>query len=296
MDTLQMKYFVTAAKCLNFTEAANQLFISQPTLSRQITAIESELNMQLFIRDKRSVRLTPAGEYLYHKLSALYQEYCEIVDHARDKSTGFSGNLNIGVLDGHIISDFFPDILKSCNSQYPNLKINLARGSFRQLTDGLYSGIYDLVITLSFDIMKKEKLSFFSIDKTVDCIAMHYTHPMAERESVYLSDFKEDTFLLISPEDSTEPALRVPELCKQEGFYPNIKYAPNLETVMLWVEAGMGVAIINNYNSLSQNSNVRLVPCASLSHFELVAAWYQESNNPAISIMLEEMKKRKLKS
>lgn len=293
MDTLQMKYFVTAAQCLNFTEAANQLFISQPTLSRQITAIESELNMQLFIRDKRSVRLTPAGEYLYHELNRLYGDYCRILDNARDKSTGFSGNLNIGVLDGHIISDFFPQILKDCNQKYPNLKINLSRGSFHQLTNGLYEGVYDLIITISFDIMEKEKISFLPLIKTVECIAMHHTHPCGNRENVKLRDFKNDTFLLISPEDSVLPSQKIPELCKQEGFYPHIRYAPNLETVMLWVEAGLGVAIINDYNSLSQNKNVRLVPCDSLENFELVTAWHQENNNPAISIMIEGLRKEK---
>lgn len=46
------RIFLTAARCLNFTEAAQQLFITQPALSQQITAIEAELNMQLFIRHK----------------------------------------------------------------------------------------------------------------------------------------------------------------------------------------------------------------------------------------------------
>jgi Transcriptional regulator len=53
MNTLQIKYFLTAARCLNFTEAAKQLYISQPALSQQILALEKELNMQLFIRAKK---------------------------------------------------------------------------------------------------------------------------------------------------------------------------------------------------------------------------------------------------
>lgn len=58
MNMIQMKYFITAAKCLNFTKAADKLFITQPALSRQIASMEAELNMQLFIRNNRSVRLT----------------------------------------------------------------------------------------------------------------------------------------------------------------------------------------------------------------------------------------------
>ena len=63
MNMIQMKYFITAAKCLNFTKAADKLFITQPALSRQIASMEAELNMQLFIRNNRSVRLTPCLLY-----------------------------------------------------------------------------------------------------------------------------------------------------------------------------------------------------------------------------------------
>lgn len=64
MTITQMKYFITAAKCLNFTKAASQLYITQSALSRQIVAMEEELNLQLFVRNNRQVKLTPAAVVL----------------------------------------------------------------------------------------------------------------------------------------------------------------------------------------------------------------------------------------
>ena len=64
MTLTQIKYFIEVAKCLNFSEAAEHLFITQPALSRQITAIETELNMQLFIRGSKKLSLTPSGQLL----------------------------------------------------------------------------------------------------------------------------------------------------------------------------------------------------------------------------------------
>ena len=58
----QIKYFVTVAECLSFTEAAKCLFITQPALSRQINAMEEELGTKLFIRDKKRLKLTPGGD------------------------------------------------------------------------------------------------------------------------------------------------------------------------------------------------------------------------------------------
>ena len=83
MNTTQIKYFLTAARTLNFTEAANQLYISQPALSKQITAIESELNMQLFIRSKKKVRLTPAGAVLLKEFPGIEEHYEDVVRKAR---------------------------------------------------------------------------------------------------------------------------------------------------------------------------------------------------------------------
>ena len=67
----QMEYFLSVAEKLNFTEAAKSLYISQPSLSKQISLLEEELGFALFIRNKRSVRLTPAGEVLNRKWKLL---------------------------------------------------------------------------------------------------------------------------------------------------------------------------------------------------------------------------------
>ena len=64
----QIKYFVTVAECLSFTEAAKCLFITQPALSRQINAMEEKLGTRLFIREKKRLKLTPGGSVLYNRL------------------------------------------------------------------------------------------------------------------------------------------------------------------------------------------------------------------------------------
>ena len=292
MNITQINYFLTTAKCLNFTEAAAQLFISQPTLSRQITNMENELNLLLFLRDSHRVQLTPAGIYLYNEFSKLYDTYNNIISRARDENEGISSTLNIGILDGHIVSGFLPKVLNTCFKKYPDVRINLLRGSFKSLTDGLYNKEFDLIITLYFDIISKEKINFKKIKPTVDTIAMHKSHNYADYESVEVKFFKDDTFIFISPEDSPTAAEGCIELCKSEGFYPKYKFAPNLETLMLWVESGIGVAIINTDNALINNPNLKLVPISSPKISEdtfLVLGWYKDNINPAINLFLKEV-------
>lgn len=292
VDITQINYFLTTAKCLNFTDAAAQLFISQPTLSRQITAMESELNMLLFIRDKRSVQLTPAGLYLYKEFTQMYEHYCDIVSTARDENEGVSGSINLGILDGHLVSDFLPKVLNSCFKKYPNIRINLSRGSFKSLADGLYDKTLDVIITLYFDIAAKEKLNFKKIKQTTEYIVVQTSHALANEKEVSFLDFKEDIFILISPNDSPLAASNVIEICMKEGFYPKYRFAPNLETLMLWVEAGIGIAIINNDNSLMNNPSLRLLPLKEVELFEstfTVIAWHDKNPNASIPLFLDEV-------
>ena len=68
MTMNQLKYFLAVARCLSFTEAARSLFMTQPALSRQIKAMETELGTPLFVREKKTLKLTPGGSALYNKL------------------------------------------------------------------------------------------------------------------------------------------------------------------------------------------------------------------------------------
>ena len=78
----QLKYFVTVAECLSFTEAAKSLFITQPALSRQINAMEEELGTRLFIREKKRLKLTQGGSVLYNRLPKVLSDYAEAVEDA----------------------------------------------------------------------------------------------------------------------------------------------------------------------------------------------------------------------
>jgi len=118
MNITQMKYFIVTAKCLNFTKAADKLFISQPALSKQITAMERELNIQLFVRNNRSVQMTPPARILLEEFEKIYDEYHKAITRATNSFQGLSGELNIGILEGTYVGDFFPPILSFFEKAY----------------------------------------------------------------------------------------------------------------------------------------------------------------------------------
>ncbi len=154
MNQLQIKYFLTAARCLNFTEAAKQLFISQPALSHQILTIEKELNMQLFIRSKNKVRLTPAGLTLLEELPKYEAYYAEVLKKARFSNEGSYGLLRIGCLQGQMLGEVLQKRYAQFRETYPGIAIDFSSLSFGDLKKNLEEQIlrYPCLRVLSLNL------------------------------------------------------------------------------------------------------------------------------------------------
>lgn len=287
MNIIQMKYFITAARTLSFTKAAQQLYITQPALSRQILSMEKELNLQLFIRTGRNVRLTPAGRILFERFQTIYEDYQKAVLTAKQSLKGLSGKINIGILDGARVGDLFPGTLRHFAANYPNVEINLRNYSFNGLTQRLYDNELDLIITLKFDVAYRENIDFKVIEKTRDHIVVHKNHPLASRDYVTLGDFENDIFIMVSEEDSAMSPRLIKEALSRAGVHPNIRYASSIQEEMLWVEAGVGVCILDSRNAMQDNTSVRFLNTDIISEPSLSLAWHKDNDNPLRGIFTE---------
>lgn len=289
MTIAQVKYFVTVAKCLSFTKAAEQLFISQPALSRHIRNMEEELNIQLFVRTNNGIRLTPAGSSLYIGMSDMYNNYIEMVQKADKIQKGLDGSLKIGVLDQTNVADFMPVIYQYFHEKHPSVDLWFQDGSFEFLVSELYAGRLDLIFTLKFEIERKDSIIYQYVSHSKDHIVMSKYHPLAQKEHITLDDVKDETFVMISEEDNPESAPLIFEICREHGFVPQVHYASTLAEQILWIEVGMGVSILDSRTSLKMNPDVKFYQMESNWDPSLVVAWNQNNYNPLISVFLKKM-------
>ena len=290
MTVSQIKWFLTVARTLNFTKAADQLEITQPTLSRQIVNMETELNVQLFIRDGRSVSLTPAGRELARSLGKVYAEYQESVSQARQIQRGISGDLRIGILDGTYVSDFMPPIVDYFSRNHPYVELIFENATFKELEDRLYNDTLDIVFTVAFSIEANEYLVSKKVEHSYDHIVMNRHHPLAARKALTLADCREETFILISTEDCPESSNLIIEACKKHGFYPNIKWAPSLYDMMLNTETGKGITILDTRNILLFNPNILSFRQERMGWDpSLTAVWNRSNYNPAIPVFMKQL-------
>lgn len=284
MTTTQMNYFLTLAETLNFTKAAQRLYISQPALSRQIVALEQELNCLLFIRNQKSVKLTPAGILLAKELDGIRQDLENLISRVQSVGYGYTGTLNIGVLEGQWMGGEFSNLYRRFMESYPNIDLRICQGSFGNLRNMLDAKEIDIAITLQFDVQSEELLCRrLCPDQAVFAISKE--HPLAQKKRITLEDLASTTLLLISPEDCKVGSEMLFQHMRERSLpTPCVRYAPNLSTVMLWIESGLGAGIINHQSSLARNPGIRLISEIPLNDASPCLAWRRDNLNPAIAL------------
>lgn len=293
MTFTQISYFLEVGRCLNFTEAAKHLYITQPTLSRQITAIESELNMQLFIRNQKSLKLTPSGIVLMEELTRLLENYQQILEKAERVSQGLSGSLKIGVLDGHDISEILPEAIEYFERQYPNIKIYMQRFSYRKLTEALYLKELDAIITYDFDVADKVDVRALPVQQVRPVLVLPKRNPLAEKSQIFLKDIKDEVFVIVNEKECGMGVHLIIETCRKfGGFYPNFYFVDSMEDAILWVEAGIRCAIFNTGMNIMNSKTVKVVSLPELPSMNAMLAWYKENDNDSLSLLINYFQKR----
>lgn len=286
-----MKYFIETASCLSFTEAAERLYISQPSLSKHICSMEDELNFQLFIRCKNRVHLTPAGEVLLDGLKKMYSDYKDLVDRALLICESASDTINIGILEEILIPDTVQKVLAMFADLNQHINMNLTNFSFRTLTDGLYNGSLDLILTLSVDIDEKSGIEYKVLESLPMYLIVQSKHKIAALNKIDLNDFsillKDENFIIVSPEDSKASANGVFNAFKRANFTPKYKYAQSAGQLSLRVAAGQGVAIVNKRHTFINNPDISFIPISGIEKSEIALAWTNPVIKPTVSLFLE---------
>ncbi len=285
MNILQMHYFLKAAELLNLSKAADQLFISQPALSKQISTLEKELGFKLFQRGANSVRLTPSGAVLLKRLPALLQEYYAILSDATRAQSGHIGTLTIGNLEGQRLSDRSAEVFRCFGTQHPQYGIKLVYDSFQGLRQRLDSGELDIALSLDFDMRQSGETQVAYLEACKARMILSRSFEICQKDSITFSDLKGIPFIL--PEDSYLGSRMIRDEFHKNGLDPEIQYAANLYTVMLLAEAGMGVAIVNDLSTIVDSPRMRVLYDIPLESDTVVCcAWKKNNPNPAVALFL----------
>ncbi|MBQ6292631.1 MAG: LysR family transcriptional regulator [Lachnospiraceae bacterium] len=239
MNLNQLQYVLQVAKNKSFSLAAEDLFISQSTLSQQIMNLENELGTKLFVRTTRDVRITDAGRAFVQEAAEILRRTEGLRQSMSDYAGLLKGTLNIGAINA-LETIHFSQIITDFYSAFPQLTVNIVGNSSYPLLDALENRSLDIAFLTRPVKGSWPTLQFDSVGVDHYCLLVAKKHPLADRKTVALQELKEDRFILHQPTQAVSDICLA--ACEEAGFSPNIVCRNSAAPISAnLVRAGLGV-------------------------------------------------------
>lgn len=253
MNSRQLQYAIALSETLNFSQVADQLGISQPSLSKQILSLEAELGIKLFDRNHSPMTVTPAGEFFIQEARELLYKEDQLVKGLDRFKSGENGRLVIGVTP---FRSFYlmPRIVRKVKTRYPGVQVVLHEASSAQLRKEAAEGRYDFaVVNLPVD---DSLLDAVAIEPDTLVLAvpndMLDLLPAGTGSAIDFSDARALPFVVLG--QSQELRQLFDKLCAAEDFHPNIAAeVVGVTTAWAMAHAGVGAALLPLQFVTSQN-------------------------------------------
>lgn len=264
MNYNKLKYFYEIAKAKNISHAADRLYISQSSLSKSISDLEAYFDTKLFIRTNRNLVLTDAGQELLRRVEPFYSSEDEVFNAVYD--TGHK-EAPVSALFLHLGFMFFdatchlPDSVKRFEKEHPNVTVHLSRMNKAPLLSALKKDQLDagLVIFTMDEISPEFHYEVFAEHHV--SVVMRKDHPLAARKSISLSELKNEVFITHGSHGSTLEYDFVLSFCNRNHLNPKIIASFDyVETVLMMVQAGMGITFLSDAAPLRDLDNLVSVP------------------------------------
>lgn len=241
MDISALQAFIAVARHESFSKASEQLFVTQPAVSKRVALLEEELGTQLFNRIARQISLTEAGKQLLPKAQDLVNQADDLQRYASNLNDEISGNLSVAIAH-HIGLHRMPPILKEFNLRHPKVTLDIRfEDSDQAYTAVEHGDIEFAVITLPQalpDKLTKETVWLDDLD-----IMVSKDHFLANQSSINLPMLANYPCVLTSPDTETHQVIR--REFQLQGLNINVQMQTNnLETLKMLTAAGLGWSLL----------------------------------------------------
>jgi len=256
MELRHLRYILAVAEEGHITRAAERLGISQPPLSRQIKAIEQEINVQLFRRVPRGVELTDAGRAFLDGARATFANLDRALEFARRTARGEEGRISVAFTSSTAFHPLVPRVIREFRETFSKVAVTLAEGVPPDLIESIESDRLDAAF-LRPTSAKFDRLVFRPLLEEQLIVALPEGHVLArgQARAVPLKGLSDETFVVNSRHAGVAIRDVVFAACHAAGFSPRVgQEAPHVISTLALVAAGIGISIVP---ASLQHMNVR---------------------------------------
>ena len=240
MEMHQLRYVVAVARTGNFSRAAEQCNVSQPSLSQQMQKLEEELGERLFERTKRLARLTPHGELFLQRAVRILQEVEAAQREAGDAKKLVSGKVQLGVLPT-IAPYLLPGVITRFARSFPGVEVVVQEDTTARLLKLLAA--WEIDFALASEPVREPRMNVELLFEEELLLALPPQHRLAGKRNVSVKDLEQERFILM--QDGHCLGDQVLQFCSRRELQANVSFrSAQLETVQSLVRAGMGISMV----------------------------------------------------
>lgn len=237
MTEAQLNAFIQVAELRSFTAAALSLGMTQSAVSHAIKGLETSLGVQVLVRDKGGIELTPVGQQVLYRAREVVNVYEAMRQEAASVKGLSSGTLRIGSFGPTVALKLLPTLLSAYQQAYPNIDVYLDEGTDQAVLQWLQ----DRRVDVGFVTLPQESFETLPIMIDQMVAVVHRQHPLAASEEVALSSLCDDPFILTE----AGSAHIVMGLFSRQGWAPNIRYrSAQVISTLAHVSRNEGVTIL----------------------------------------------------
>jgi len=295
MELRQLRYFIAVAERLSFSKAAQHLHVTVPPLSRQIRQLEEDLDVQLFVRDRRRVELTDAGRMLLREARALVDQTAHVCNSVRLAKAGSAGLVRVGI--GLGLGERVGHVILEHTKEFPLVEVQCLDVFSTFQTEALLEGKIDIGFLRPFidsdrlgsELLFEERLS----------VHISKASPLAKRKALRVKDLACETLLLPDRVASTGLYDKTLELYAKAGIVPKVHHismdpAPHsdLQTVLIASRKGIFIMPDEAACNPSPEGEVVAIPLEDPdAKIGVYAAWRKSESSAAVLSFLRSTRK-----
>jgi len=287
MDITRLKYFLAVAKTLNFSKAADDLYISHSTVSRAVAELEKEFGLTLFERNNRSVKLTPAGEFLAEKAEQLVHLSDELELAMRKFGTDKFRTFRIATFN--FFNNAFFRKIEQFRLDNPSADVVFKHcDMLSEIISSVESGESDVGLTFSFTLEGDSRFSALPIQSGEFVLLVSSANPLANRTSIDIRDPDIEQPMMI--DELVYPQVR--SVGENALFHKNadqVFRVSDLKSFILHIKANMGIGIVPEHLATQVGQGCSLVNLDGVdSTYQLVVFYRRDNRDPLLQKLIKQ--------
>jgi len=263
MNELQIDYFLAVAINSSFTKASEELYVSQPAISKQISLMEKELGVKLFRRTNKATQLTEAGELYFDLFRKFKLDLTRVRQEALEVAGKEKQEIHIGFIEGWDLSPIIPVFMEQFYEKYPDAHVYIDCCGIKELSTRLLTGSLDVVVSFKNSLSEFDELESETVTEVGKIIIYSAASKYAEMEDPTPYMLRKEKFF--APWAVVDKMVRriVTAYCEPYGFVPNVEFVHNNESMITCVRNNLGVAITDEWTWIKDSPDVKFLPLDS---------------------------------